>query len=222
MPTQDKVRVDKSLNKESKERLLDSAERLFAEKGYDRTSVRELIGEAQCNIAAVNYHFGGKENLYKAVFKRRMRYLRDVRLESIDRAMTRIEEDGSLEELLHAFANGFIEPLVDQSGGRLFLRLMMREMIDPRLATETFLEEVIRPVASAFQAALCKVCPGLDSMDAFACIRSIVGQLAHAIHMQDTFAKLGPEFEKVTLQMIVDHIVKFSAAGIREYMKEES
>ncbi len=55
----------------TKERILDTAEVLFAQKGYQAVSVREITSAARCNLAAVNYHFGKKENLYLEVFRSR-------------------------------------------------------------------------------------------------------------------------------------------------------
>jgi AcrR family transcriptional regulator len=56
----------------TREQLLDAAERLFARRGFDATSVREITGAAACNLAAVNYHFGGKRALYREAFRRRL------------------------------------------------------------------------------------------------------------------------------------------------------
>lgn len=67
-------------NKTVRDRLLDAAEQSFAEKGFDGTNVRDLTAKANCNIAAVNYHFGGKENLYLEVFRRRMVMMRNLPL----------------------------------------------------------------------------------------------------------------------------------------------
>jgi len=50
---------------DTRERLLDAAEKLFCQKGFEGTSIRDITAEAGCNIAAVNYHFGGKEKLYE-------------------------------------------------------------------------------------------------------------------------------------------------------------
>ena len=50
------------------DRLLDAAESLFCEKGFDGASIRDITSQANCNVAAVNYHFGGKENLYSGIF----------------------------------------------------------------------------------------------------------------------------------------------------------
>ena len=69
------------------ERLVESAETLFAEKGYDGASVRSITRAAHCNIASVNYYFGDKLSLYRAVFQRRFTELRDQRVSSIRQIM---------------------------------------------------------------------------------------------------------------------------------------
>src|SRR5436309_2278461 len=84
------------------DRLLDVAERLFAERGFRATSVRDITAEASCNVAAVNYYFGGKDNLYREMFRRRLGALRDQRIASIERGLTEVAP-ASLEGLLRAF-----------------------------------------------------------------------------------------------------------------------
>ena len=61
----------KNRNDLTRERVLDEAETLFAQKGYHAVSVREITTAAECNLAAVNYHFGNKQNLYLEVFRER-------------------------------------------------------------------------------------------------------------------------------------------------------
>ncbi|NIA16859.1 MAG: CerR family C-terminal domain-containing protein [Planctomycetes bacterium] len=202
----------------TKERLLAAAEQLFADKGFDAVSVRDLTARANCNVAAVNYHFGGKEQLYRKIFERHMDVLRDVRINAIKEVMAKNEV--SLEELLHAFTRSFIEPLLDERGGRSLMKLMSREMLDPHLPHSLFIEKVIIPTLTVFSRALIKICPGLDETKAQLMIRSIVGQLLHTIQVQKMF---GNEMDESTFVMdmdtIINHIVKFSAAGIRAYEK---
>ncbi|UCF42784.1 MAG: helix-turn-helix transcriptional regulator, partial [Planctomycetota bacterium] len=81
-------------------RLLDTAERLFAEKGFDATSVRDITNHAGCNVAAVNYHFKNKQNLYTEVCRRRMAMMRDVRISSIDSVLSQTDHVPTLEELI--------------------------------------------------------------------------------------------------------------------------
>ena len=113
-------------------RLLDAAEGLFAEKGYAATSVREITERAGCNIAAVNYHFGGKDKLYRAVFERLFAGLRQQRLEGIERSLAERGGEMTLEEFLVAFAEVFMAPFREEAFGRRMVQLMSREMMNPR------------------------------------------------------------------------------------------
>lgn len=65
---------------DTRERILDAAERLFMAHGYEGTSMRQITGEAGVNLAAVNYHLGSKEALVQEVFRRRLDWLNDERM----------------------------------------------------------------------------------------------------------------------------------------------
>ncbi|UCC98088.1 MAG: TetR/AcrR family transcriptional regulator [Phycisphaerales bacterium] len=201
-----------------RDRLLDAAEELFSERGFDGTSVRELAVAAGCNVASVNYYFGGKEKLYEEVWRRHLLLLRDSRVASIDKVMAETGGTPSLEALLHSFAYAFIGPLVDRRGGRRIIRLMAREMIDPHLSSDMFGEEVIRPTLTMMQKVLSQACPGLHESKVPLVVFSLVGQLLHTIRiramLQWTDDKALAMFEPAE---VVNHIVAFSAAGIRAY-----
>jgi len=205
------------------ERLLDAAEELFCERGFEGTSVRELAASAGCNIASVNYYFGGKEKLYTEVWRRHLRLMRDARVASIDKIMSQSQAPPRLEDLLRSYANAFIEPLVGESRGGRFMKLMAREMIDRHLPQNMFVEEMIIPVMTALQKALVKICPGLEESKAQLAILSIVGQLIHTVCAKAMFEWTdNPDIPKFELAEVVDHIVKFSAAGIRAYAEEKT
>jgi len=107
---------------------------------------------------------------------------------------------------------------VDESKGRRFIKLMAREMVDSHLPHNMFLEEMIMPVMSALQHALVRTCPGLSESKAQLVILSIVGQLIQTVHAKTMFEQTdNPELPKFDLTEAVNHIVKFSAAGIRAY-----
>lgn len=198
---------------QTRERLLDVAERLFASRGFAATSVRRITRDAACNLAAVNYHFGSKLGLYEEVFRRRLEAVRDQRLAAIRRAAAIQPGPGALEEVLHIFASSFIEPLVGESHGRTLTELMGREMLDPHLPPEMFRGEIAGPVQQAFTEALCRTTPGLSVDAARLCVQSITGQLvqtAQRFRRQAAAPMAGPP-----LTVVVDHIVRFSAAGVR-------
>ncbi len=200
-----------------REKLLDAAEKLFAEKGFDGTSVRDITAEAKCNVAAVNYHFGGKDNLYTEAFRRKLILLRDVRVRRIDEVMARGGET-TLEDLLCAFGKAFFEPLVGVSSGPRFIKLWLREMLDQRLPAAMFIEETFRPVLGSLQQALMKVCPGLEEARAMSAAHAVVAQLVHVLQVHEFWAQAhdSPEFD---LDGALENVVEFSAAGIRGFAK---
>ena len=204
----------------ARKRLIDAAEKLFAENGFERTSIRQIITQAQCNVAAVNYHFGGKYNLYLEVFRRRLLLLRDVRVDSINELMAG-GKDVTLEELLRTFAGAFLEPLVTKSDGRRLTKLVLREMTDPHLPPDMFFEEMVVPVLSTLLKALIEVCPGLNKNQALHSIRSVIGQLVHIVAFQEILDRAQvAEMPKLEMAEVIEHVVAFSAAGIGAYVKE--
>jgi len=205
------------------ERLLDAAEELFCEHGFEGASIRDIAASANCNIASVNYYFGGKTKLYTEVWRRHLRLMRDARVSSIDKIMSQSQAPPLLEELLTSFANAFIEPMADESRSRRLIKLMTREMLDRRLPANTFVEEMIKPTMTAMQKALTKTCPGLDKSKVPLVVFSIVGQLVHVIRIKAMFEQTdSAEMPKFDLTEAVNHIVKFSAAGIRAYAEEKT
>ena len=198
---------------QTRERLVDAAERLFARKGFATTSVRDITSAAGCNVAAVNYHFGSKHNLYSEVFRRRLAAMREQRIASIRTARG---QAARLEEVLTAFATAFLEPFVSPGGGRLLLELITRETLDPHLPPELFLAEVVVPVHQALAEAIIAVTPGLASGPARLCVLSIVGQLLQlANRLRHTEISAGWQANLPPVPDIVNQIVRFSAAGVR-------
>jgi AcrR family transcriptional regulator len=214
---------DKTLRNDAEARLLDTAEKLFAENGYDATSIRDITNNAKCNVAAVNYHFRNKQNLYNEVFHRRMTVMRDVRLAAIDNVMSQTPRQPTLTELIHAFSTAFLEPLLNKTTGRMFLKLIVREMNDPRLPKDMFVKEIVTPTLTALGKALTEICPHLDQKQITLSIISIVGQLIHVIRIREMmetgqFVSL-PE---LGLPEIIDHIVEFSTSGIQAMAQGQS
>jgi AcrR family transcriptional regulator len=197
---------------ETRTRLLDTAECLFAERGFAGTSVRDITADAGCNLAAVNYHFGGKQNLYREVFRRRLAALREQRLASI---RTTHEGMGSLEAVLAAFAGAFFEPLLQRGRSRSVLDLLQREMLDPQLPPDLYRSEFVEPINGALVSAMMRAMPDLDIRSARICAISVIGQLVQ-LAQRIRRARLQPRADDVPpLKETVAHIVRFSAAGVR-------
>jgi len=207
--------------RETHERILDAAQMLFAEKGFDATSVRDITTNAGCNVAAVNYHFGGKDNLYLESFRTMLGALRDQRLAVLGKLMQQTPPP-SLEDFLETFAEGFLDPLVDESRGRLFLAFVSREIFDPRLPPSVFLGEFIHPLLERAMVALDRIVPSMEPDAARLCVMSLVGQLLHALKAQHLFGQNDHPEVSAHLADFVPHFVRFSAGGIRACAIDES
>jgi AcrR family transcriptional regulator len=208
--------------KDVRNRLLDAAEKLFSERGFADTSVRDITAEADCNVAAVNYHFGNKEKLYTDVWRHNLLLLRNNQLASIEKVMLENQGNPCLEDLLKSFAETFIGSLVDETKSNRLLKLMMREMLDRHLPPDMFADEVIKPTLGAMQKALLKTCPGLQQSQIALIVFSIIGQLIHAVRIRTMFGQSNrDELLIFDLSEIVDHIINFSAAGIRACTDEK-
>ena len=202
------------------DRLIEAAEELFCRRGFNETSVRDIAAMAGCNVASVNYYFGGKDHLYLEIWRRRLAFMRQTRLASIEKVMSASGQP-QLEDLLRSYAISFIEPLIEGSPQCRFINLMAREMIDPHLPRDMYLTEMVSPVLNALSEALLKICPWLDRGKISMVIFSIVGQLLmHTVCVREMFEESDhPELSKFDVESIVNHVVEFSASGIRGYAK---
>lgn len=202
------------------DRLIEAAEDLFCRRGFNDTSVRDIAAAADCNVASVNYYFGGKDSLYLEIWRRRLDQMRESRLASIDKVMSAGGQP-QLEDLLTSYATAFLEPLIEGDGQCRFINLMAREMIDPHLPRDMFTSQMAAPVMSALSKALMEICPWLDEPNARIVIILVVGQLIHSVCVKEMFDESEHhEVPRLSVQDLVDHIVKFSAGGIRAYANQ--
>ncbi len=167
--------------KETPEKLLDAAEHLFAELGVPATSLRMITAAAGANLAAVNYHFGSKEALVRAVILRRLEPLNRDRLALLERARANAEEGPiPLADILDALLRPPLERCADPDH-RDFVRVMARLYSEPDDAKASILRdefaEVIRRFSDAFRFALAKLPPREVQWRFQFC----VGVLVHAI-----------------------------------------
>ena len=208
---------------DARERLMEVAEKMFAERGFDATSVRDLTAAAECNLAAVNYHFGSKEALYREMFVRRLRQFRESRLASISSVMES-KEQATLERLLYSFSRAFLKPFEDVQESEIFMKLYSREVLEQRLNPRLFVEELAEPTLSNMAEALCTICPDVEKSKAMPCIVSLISQLIHMQQVKRMLSGQVDELAKVVTETetMLAHIVRFTAAGIRFYEKGTS
>lgn len=139
------------LDADPKARLLDAAERLFAERGVGATGIRELAQAAGVNVAAVSYHFGGKEQLYLAVLKRAFKNSGDIG-GVIAECRARAHAAGTraaAEEALGRVIRRFMGSFLDQERNQARTLLVLREMADPTEALDIICADFVGPSSEA-------------------------------------------------------------------------
>jgi len=202
---------------DARERLIDAAEELFASQGFDGTSIRDLITKAKSNLSSVNYHFGDKSVLYEDLFRQRLREMRQSRLKAVKDVMSK--GNPTLEKLLHAYAVDFVKPFSDPKRNQRFMQLFFRELAEQRLPKDLFMNEMVAPVMTAMVEALATLCPDVSRRDIDMCFISTTGQLVHLMQIRVLFEGTQSPIGLINIDEAIEHIVKFSAAGIRGFAK---
>jgi AcrR family transcriptional regulator len=208
--TADPTQSDSDLKPGTRERLLDVAERVFAERGFAGASVREITDGAEANLGAINYYFRSKENLYAEVFQRRIAEVHGPFLGSLrnDRDLT----EGGLEAALAAFGKAFTAPHEDPAFSRRILNLCSRELIEVQLPAGLFMREFVTPLIEMIMDIVRRARPDLDENVTRGCAHSFLAQLLHIVkgaHAAGTDIALAPMEEQLA------HVVRFTAAAIR-------
>jgi AcrR family transcriptional regulator len=195
---------------QTKVRLLEAAGEEFADKGFEGATVRAICDRAGTNLAAVNYHFGDKEQLYEQAVMHAHRCG-----PGMPHALACFETPA--EELRDYVAN-FLRNVVALKSPTWHQTLMLREMVNPTRASETLVREAIRPRFEMLSAILRKLCPGADDRRVQALAFSVVGQCLHYKLTRPISERLvGPEaFERLDLEYLTDHITRFTLAAIGE------
>jgi AcrR family transcriptional regulator len=192
-------------------KLLEAAGEEFAAKGYEAASVREICSRINANVAAVNYHFGSKEELYVATVLEAHRCGMEGMPESFP-------EHGTAAEQLRAFVHHFLSNVVAISqSGRWHHALMLREMLEPTAAAEVLVNEAIRPRFQRLLGILSRICPEADERRLNALAFSVVGQCLHykmAGKLASTLLGEQAYESLMDLEFLSDHIASFCLAAL--------
>ena len=217
-------------NESTREKLIDAAEILFAEKGFDGVSVRDIAGAAGANIAAINYHFQGKEALYRATLERRLISKRDRILSALERDVAAADGHPSPERLIRTFVRVYLEDALETPEAEIAMRLIAREIIEPQYGTETICGELIGPVHRGFAGILARAMPDLPERQVFMILGSLIAQVVHFFlrwrnirpdregdrnteAFRDAFPVMSETLEDY-LEMVIDHVTEFTLGGI--------
>ena len=207
--------TQKDKNDITKERLLNVAEALFAQKGYDAVSIREITTVAHCNLAAVNYHFSSKQNLYLEVFRSRW-VPRARRLQEYFRNSLAAQDSHSPTAVAQSLAEAFLMgPLSDEERQRHH-QLMARELGQPTEAFELVAEQVIRPFFKGLADSLRSFMPeGLTEERLMLNILSMFATVLYFSFAHVAVTRItGHEYDAAFKTRLVEHITEFTVKGL--------
>ena len=195
----------------TKDRILGAAEMLFAQRGFDGASLRQLTTAAGVNLAAVNYHFGSKEKLIERVFRRRLDALNTRRMAAL--AMLEGQTNTTLEDVLAAYIRPALE-LSHDAGGALFMRVLARAFAEHDDRLRQFLSENYGHVMRQFTAEFARLLPQLGKPELYWRIDLVTGALTHAMSGFGMIQRPKDVSEHAHREQTTQHLIRFAVAGL--------
>ncbi|MCP4991258.1 MAG: TetR/AcrR family transcriptional regulator [Colwellia sp.] len=200
----------------TKNKILDAADVLFADKGFNGTSLREITSQANVNLAAVNYHFGSKKELIKAVMSRYMDEL-SPQLESALSLICQAEVKPTLHEVFSAFS----EPLLSlnefkANGTSTFLQLLGRGYTDSQGFLRWFLTTQYPNVFANFTQAVKTAYPELSTEEMFWRLHFTMGTIVFTMSSSEALIDIAHnDFDnKLDIAGVIERVIPYVAAGV--------
>ena len=197
----------------TKDRILGAAEELFAQHGFGGTSLRQVTSRADVNIAAVNYHFGSKENLVNEVFRRRMDEMSAQRLARLRTAQEL--HPGQLEPILAAFVEPALALAQDRNGGGAFIRVIARAYAEKNDGLRKFLSDQYGHVLRDFSKAMATCLPHLSKEALYWRLDFLAGALTYAMADFGLIKRPAGVSEARHRERAAQELIRFAAAGFQ-------
>ena len=206
-------------SQDTKSRILDVAEHLFMEHGFEATSLRQLTSSAGVNLAAVNYHFGTKEELFQSVLTRRLDALNQERID----LLAKLEREAGdrpipCEKILSAMLIPALRLARDERrGGKNFLRLLGRAYADPAPFIRNFLSAQYAEMIDRFKEAFLEALPHLTRQELTWRLHFVMGALSYTLAGTDVLKLIAQAMpnEKDNDELLLQRLAPFLVAGLK-------
>jgi len=188
-----------------------AAERLFAERGYDATSIRAIVAKARVNQAAINYHFDGKDGLYREVLRAAFRALTEQQLEHADemKAMSR-------EAALAEFIRRQLRPLLGRDEYSRHMRILNWETVRPTAVFRKLLSEEAAPFMGLAVELVRRFQPEADQRTLVAAAVWLVGQCSVFLRNREQLADppLGLVLDEAAVEWLAQLVSRWATGGL--------
>jgi AcrR family transcriptional regulator len=205
---------------ETRTRILEAAEELFMQHGFEGTSMRLLTAKAGVNLAAVNYHFGSKDALIEAVFRRRLDPMNAERIAELER----LEVSNTLtpDNIIRAFVRPSLRLIEDaKGGGRNFIRLLGRTYTEPAKTVRALIGQMYAPAMERYKTSLERALPQMPREELVWRMHFMFGTLAYTLAATDTvqlIAGCKPE-DRYDPRLLEERLTAFLSAGLHAPLK---
>ena len=206
---------------ETYQKIIESAEQIFAVKGYDGASIREITALAKVNLAAIHYHFGSKEKLLQIVLNRKLEWLNKRRL----KALTDLEKNSKFKplkpsQILEAFFGTLLDMFDEKDyGGEMFLRLLARSSLEPGCLISSISHGHNNVVVEKFRDALYLALPNVPKSEIVWRFQFMVGATSYAISgngLNKLFATAEvTESLATSKRLLKQRLISFLLGGLR-------
>jgi len=195
----------------TRERILKAAERLFAERGYEGTSIRAIVAKARVNQAAVNYHFAGKEGLYSEVLRAAFRALTQDQLSHAEEANSM-----SREEALAAFVRRQLRPLMARDEVSRHMRIFSWETAQPTAVFRKLVSEEAAPFMGLATDLVRRFLPEADRRTLSIAAVWLIGQCSIFVRNREQLANLpvGLSLDEATIDRLADLVGQWALGGL--------
>lgn len=208
---------------DTRARILDVAESLFVQHGFEATTLRMITAAAKANLAAVNYHFGSKEALVEEVFRRKLTGLNALRIAELDR-LEKAAGGAAVKprQIVEAFFGVSVRMADDVAGGgRSFMRLLGRAYTEPTEFVRHFLAAEYAEVVARYKAAFFKALPDVPKEEFLWRFHFMQGALSYAISGADALNVLGEgQLDDANTEVLYGRLMSFLIGGLRAPLPE--
>jgi AcrR family transcriptional regulator len=195
----------------TRDRIMKAAERLFADKGYDGTSIRAIVAKARVNQAAINYHFGGKDGLYREVLRAAFRGMTQDQLAHAEDMKTL-----SREEALAAFIRRQLRPLMARDESSRHMRLFNWETVRPTPVLRALVAEEAAPFMNMAADLAHRFLPDADRRTLTVASVWLIGQCSIFLRNRERLAEppVGLEMDDAMVEWIAQAVSRWLVAGL--------
>ncbi len=208
------MKIEDERDLSTRNRILEAAGELFAERGFRGATVRMICERARVNVSAIKYHFGGKDELYYEV----LNFWHEFAVQKYPHLLG-LGEDAPPEEQLRAFISSLLFRILDKGKPAWFGKLMAREMAHPTKAFDHMVREVMRPLNKLLSSIVKNIVKTPVSEEGIIlCCTSIIGQCVYyynSRYIAQLFRRDMSSPEEI--ERIADHIMRFSLEGLEHY-----